>query len=71
MSASTLNRFVEFMDFVQSCPRAGKEWLEYFQEYRIHGKKIATCTKYMQGFQELFKRHLETVVTEARAENGA
>ena len=70
VSASTLNRFVEFMDFVQSCPRAGKEWLEYFQEYRIHGKKNATCVKHMQSFQELFKRHLERVATEAEVENG-
>ena len=70
VSASTLNRFVEFMDFVQSCPRAGKEWLEYFQEYRIHGKKNATCIKHMQSFQELFKRRLERVSTEAEVENG-
>ena len=71
VSSSTLNRFVEFMDFIESCPRAGKEWLGYFQEYRTHGKKSATCIKYMQRFQQVFKRHLERVATETEVGNGA
>ncbi|MBW1931304.1 MAG: metal-dependent transcriptional regulator [Deltaproteobacteria bacterium] len=66
-----LNRFVEFMGFIESCPRAGKQWLEYFQEYRQHGRNKATCLEYMRSFEELFKKQLEAAEMETEIENGA
>ncbi|RLB14819.1 MAG: metal-dependent transcriptional regulator [Deltaproteobacteria bacterium] len=71
VSASTLNRFVEFMGFIESCPRAGKQWLEYFQEYRQHGRNKATCLEYMRSFEQLFKKQLEAAEMETEIENGA
>jgi DtxR family Mn-dependent transcriptional regulator len=38
VSASTLDRFIEFMEFIQFCPRVGLDWLKYFDEYRLHGQ---------------------------------
>lgn len=54
ISASTLDRFVEFMNFVRSCPRAGSTWLEYFDEYRLHGQEPEKCIDRMKQFADGF-----------------
>ena len=36
VSPSTLERFVDFMKFIEDCPRHGASWLEYFNEHRGH-----------------------------------
>ena len=36
VSPTTLERFVDFMRFIEDCPRGGASWLEYFNEYREH-----------------------------------
>ncbi len=57
VSSSTMDRFMDFMDFVDSCPRAGSEWLEYFQQYIKHGKKKATCEKYREYLEDIYKKN--------------
>jgi DtxR family Mn-dependent transcriptional regulator len=37
VSPLTLERMVEFMRFVEECPRVGHEWLERFNDFRVHG----------------------------------
>ena len=37
LSADTLQSFVDFMAFIQTCPRSGDQWLDFFQEFRSHG----------------------------------
>ena len=61
VSASTLNRFIEFMQFVQSCPRAGSTWLENFDEYRLHGRDPEKCIGQMKDFSNGFKHRMETM----------
>jgi DtxR family Mn-dependent transcriptional regulator len=34
ISRTTLDRIVDFMGFVESCPRAGKDWLTCFNEFK-------------------------------------
>ena len=43
LSASTLQRFIDFMEFIQVCPRAGLEWLEHFDEFRVSGTNPEKC----------------------------
>ena len=43
ISPSTLDRWVDFMEFLQSCPRAGLSWIENFDEYRRHGRDPEKC----------------------------
>ncbi len=43
LSEATLNSLVDFMAFIQECPRAGVSWLKNFEEYRIHGYKPERC----------------------------
>jgi DtxR family Mn-dependent transcriptional regulator len=50
VSPTTLERMVEFMEFVENCPRGGMDWLAYFNEYRKHGKSRERCLERMERF---------------------
>jgi DtxR family transcriptional regulator, Mn-dependent transcriptional regulator len=47
---TTMDRLVAFMEFIQSCPRTGENWLERFEEFRAHGKNTARCLLHMKAF---------------------
>ena len=55
VSAGTLDEFVLFMEFIQSCPRTGENWLERFEEFRTHGKDRKKCLEYMKTFSNGFE----------------
>ena len=61
ISASTLDRFIEFMEFIQFCPRVGLDWLQYFDEYRLHGHKPDKCLARMKEFAGGFKVRIKTM----------
>jgi len=61
VSASTLDRFIEFMEFVQFCPRVGLDWLEYFDEYRLHGQEPDKCLARMKEFAGGFKVRIKNM----------
>jgi len=50
VSPTTLERFVDFMEFIENCPRGGNDWLEHFSEYRKHGKPEDKCLERMKKF---------------------
>ena len=50
VSTTTLDRFVDFMKFIEDCPRGGASWLEYFDEYREHGQPKDRCLERMKKF---------------------
>jgi DtxR family transcriptional regulator, Mn-dependent transcriptional regulator len=43
LSAETLESLTDFMQFIQSCPRAGESWLTFFDEFRKHGVQPEQC----------------------------
>lgn len=43
LSADTLDSLTDFIEFIQGCPRAGESWLDFFEEYRIHGRRPKKC----------------------------
>jgi DtxR family Mn-dependent transcriptional regulator len=62
VSQSTLEKLVDFMEFIQTCPRTGASWLERFDEFRVQGRRPDTCQKETAAFAEELKRkaaHLE------------
>ena len=61
VSASTLDRFIEFMEFVQFCPRVGLDWLKYFDEYRLHGQEPDRCLAKMKEFADGFRGRIKTM----------
>ncbi|MBU4376125.1 MAG: metal-dependent transcriptional regulator, partial [Candidatus Omnitrophica bacterium] len=58
---STLDRFIDFMEFVQFCPRVGLDWLKYFDEYRLHGQEPDKCLARMKEFAGGFKVRIKTM----------
>lgn len=71
VSPSTLDRLVEFMEFVQTCPRAGSTWLENFDEYRRHGRDPDKCTDRMKKFSNEFKDKIDTIESKKGHKDGA
>jgi DtxR family Mn-dependent transcriptional regulator len=55
LSAATLDSLTDFMAFIQACPRAGKSWLQNFEEYRIHGRRPDKCKARSENFSSEFK----------------
>jgi DtxR family Mn-dependent transcriptional regulator len=61
VSTQTLDRFVAFMEFVQSCPRAGANWLQRFDKYAVEGRNRAKCLEHMKEFVDGFKEKIDTM----------
>ncbi len=71
VSSSTLNRFVELMEFIQCCPRAGSTWLENFDEYRLQGRDPEKCTDRMKEFSNGFKGRIKSMEDMEEKADGA
>jgi len=52
VSPATLEAFVDFMEFIDNCPRGGASWLDYFDEYRVHGQPKDKCLERMKQFAQ-------------------
>ena len=71
VSPSTMDRFIEFMEFTQSCPRAGSTWLDYFDEFRLNGKKPDKCLNRMKEFKNKFEESMQIAKESEAKPNGA
>jgi DtxR family Mn-dependent transcriptional regulator len=67
VSTPTLDRFIAFMEFVQSCPRAGTNWLNRFEKYPEQSRDRAKCLEHMKEFVDGFKEKIDAM--EKRKEN--
>ncbi|MFW6114851.1 MAG: metal-dependent transcriptional regulator [Thermodesulfobacteriota bacterium] len=65
VSSATLERMVEFMAFVEECPRGGMDWLTYFDEYRKHGKSKKLCLERMKKFTQEYEAKIQSMRTES------
>ncbi len=61
ISTPTLDRFIAFMEFVQSCPRAGANWLDRFETYAVEGRDRAKCLEHMKEFVGGFKEKIDAM----------
>jgi DtxR family Mn-dependent transcriptional regulator len=64
VSPTTLERMVEFMEFVENCPRGGLDWLKHFNEYRTHGKKREVCLERMKRLVREYDAEIKAVKQE-------
>lgn len=64
VSPVTLERFVKFMEFVESCPRGGSDWLLHFDNYMRRGRDDAECLKKMKGFAGRYKSEIKKLEDE-------
>jgi DtxR family transcriptional regulator, Mn-dependent transcriptional regulator len=61
ISDAILERFVEFVEFVERCPRGGNKWIKGFNYYCEHGNKQDNCEKCVELIQEdLRSKQMET-----------
>ena len=61
LSSATLDSLTAFMEFIQSCPKAGESWLNYFEEFRIDGRKPDKCRMRSQDFSNEFKSKVDSI----------
>ncbi len=61
ISTETLNRLIKFIEFVQTCPRTGESWLNYFEEYCENGFKPEKCKEHMKNFTADCEAELITI----------
>ncbi|MBE0425872.1 MAG: metal-dependent transcriptional regulator [Nitrospirae bacterium] len=59
ISSVTFEKLVQFIEFIEMCPRGGSEWLGYFEQYCGGGYRKEECLKHMSGFIEECIRKLE------------
>jgi len=64
VSPTTLERMVEFMEFVEHCPRGGMDWLAYFDDYRKYGKSKELCLERMKKFVREYDAKIKTMKAE-------
>ena len=64
VSPATLERMVEFMEFVENCPRGGMDWLAYFNEYRKYGKQGKLCRERMKKFVRKYDTKINVINSE-------
>lgn len=49
---SILQRFLEFVEFVDRCPRGGAKWIKGFRHYCEHGKATGNCERCVEQVLE-------------------
>ncbi|MFP4071774.1 MAG: metal-dependent transcriptional regulator, partial [Desulfovibrionales bacterium] len=54
LSPATFGSLTDFMDFVHTCPRAGKDWIERFREFRRHGFQLDKCSEQQDSFTQAY-----------------
>jgi DtxR family Mn-dependent transcriptional regulator len=59
ISIATLEKLIQFIEFIEMCPRGGKEWLGYFEQYCGGDYRKEKCLKHMGDFIEESIRNLE------------
>jgi DtxR family transcriptional regulator, Mn-dependent transcriptional regulator len=61
LSVETLESLTDFMEFVQTCPRAGDSWLSYFTEFRSQGQCPEKCRSRIDCFSSEFKAQVDAM----------
>jgi DtxR family Mn-dependent transcriptional regulator len=60
ISPLTLERFVKFMEFIETCPRGGSDWPFMFGHYLKYGRRDEDrCLKQMKTFEGKFSAEVK------------
>lgn len=70
VGASTMDRLVAFMGFIQTCPRTGENWLERFEEFRVHGRNHSRCLEHMKAFADELEGKMKGMETGDQSHDG-
>ena len=61
LSSATLDSLTAFMEFIQTCPRAGESWLKYFEDFRANGHMPDRCRIRSEDFSNEFNNKVNTL----------
>ncbi|WP_457553992.1 metal-dependent transcriptional regulator [Desulfobacula sp.] len=61
LSSASLDSLIDFMEFIQTCPRTGESWLHYFKEYQLHGRNPEKCQARSEAFSCEFKNQVDSI----------
>ena len=64
VSPTTLERIVEFMEFIENCPRSGSDWLDLFSEYRRQEMPREKCLEKMKDFVDKYSAKIKAMERE-------
>jgi DtxR family Mn-dependent transcriptional regulator len=67
VSPETMERLVDFMEFIEVCPRSGASWLKSFATYRTKGHSPKECLTHMKEFAEEFDSKLQEMTTKKKS----
>lgn len=70
VSPVTLKRLVQFMEFMESCPRVGPDWLKYFNEYCAVDRPKEECLKRMKEFVEEYTDKIKAMEGNGEGKQG-
>ncbi len=70
LSSTTLDSLTDFMEFIQACPRAGGNWLHYFEEYRLNGRSPEKCQARSEAFSCEFKNQVDSIESNSPPDAG-
>ena len=56
VSPIIMERFVEFVEFVETCPRGGVKWIKGFHYYCDHDETMESCEKCVSGILDELKK---------------
>lgn len=60
ISESILERFIEFIEFLDRCPRGGTKWIKGFGYYCDHDNKAGNCEKCIElVLEDVRKKNME------------
>ena len=61
VSSATLEKLLQFIQFMQVCPRIGPDWLQYFNEYCKGGSSKDECLERMKEFMEVYADKIQEI----------
>jgi len=61
LSPETMASLTDFIEFVQTCPRAGESWLNNFEQYRKQGIKPDKCIDRIDKFTCDFAEKIDSI----------
>lgn len=78
VDSETLEQFVRFAEFVENCPRGGREWIELFREFCVRGapnerceRCVRSCLEAVTASQQEAKATAEEANRRQQGENSA
>jgi len=68
ISPATLKKLVDFIDFIEFCPRAGFDWLEHFKSYCAGGRSREKCEQNLKKFLKDYPERVEDLGGKGKSE---